>query len=147
MKKRIYISGSLSSLPKDQVEAFKRFYERLGESIEKLGCEVYVPHLHSDPEKHAETPPSDVYTVDAREVRGADLTICEMTIPSHGVGGEIEVAAQAGKEILLISQEGIHVSRFSRGNPAVCEHILYTDHDHALEKVNTWIIHWLNRNI
>ena len=84
-----------------------------------------------------------MYDVDAREVRGADLTICEMTIPSHGVGGEIEVAAQAGKEVLLISQEGIHVSRFSRGNPAVREHILYTDHEDAISRLNTWIVQWL----
>ena len=146
-KATAYISGSLSSLPAQEAAAFKVFYEQLASVLASHGISTYVPHVHSDPEKHADMSPQSVYEIDVAEVKKADLLVCEMSNPSHGVGGEIEVAAYAGRDILLISKEGKWVSRFSRGNPAIVDHITYSSFEDGAEKVNTWIVQWLKRQV
>jgi hypothetical protein len=139
MKKRAYISGSLSSLPDDRAQEMKAFYERILAALEEVGMEGYLPHLHSDPEKHADMPNSEVYRVDKKEVLDSELLLCEMSIPSHGVGGEIEIATEAGNDVLLIWKEGVRVGRFSRGNPDITHMMTYTDFDDAITQLKTWL--------
>ena len=61
--------------------------------------------------------PSDVYARDVAWIRGSDVLIAEVSVPSHGVGYEIGFALGLGKPVLAIYQEGRKVSKMISGNP------------------------------
>lgn len=133
--KSVYISGGLTNLPAEIKEGQKKFYENLGAAAEELGIKAYVPHLHSDPEKHAHYSPREVYDMDVAKVREMDAIIAEVTYPALGVGGELDVAHAAGKPIILVSKKGSKVTRYTRGIPSVVYHVEYEDEATALKHV------------
>jgi hypothetical protein len=97
----------------------KRLYELVATVCQSAGVDAYVPHLHSDPEKHADMPASEVYRVDTEQVIARDLLIVEATYPSHGVGGEVVHAHYKGIPIWLLHKVDVHVSRYLRGVPNI----------------------------
>lgn len=120
-----YISGALTGLPREEADAMKQIYELLASLCGEAGVNAYVPHLHSDPEKHADMPAKDVYDVDTREVISRKLLIAEVTHPSHGVGGEVVHAQLNNIPIWLVYRKGTRVSRYLRGNPGIRNLIEY----------------------
>lgn len=128
---KIYISGALTGVP--NIVELKSFYERLAEACSDLGHEAYVPHLNSDPQKHAGLSPQQVYEMDSHQVKIADLVIAYVGVPSLGVGAELEIDNYEGVPlILLYEDDGRPVSRMARGNPAVIRHVVFSGHDEAL---------------
>ncbi|MCH8049607.1 XRE family transcriptional regulator, partial [Patescibacteria group bacterium] len=87
--------------------------------------------LNTDPEKHPDVSPRDVFDADARRARESDVTVAEVTYPSLGTGGEIAIADAAGKHVVLLSRKDAKVTRFVKGNPAVVYHIEYDTNDEA----------------
>lgn len=128
---KAYISGALTNLPAADKEAQKRYYERLGDTCRKIGMEAHVPHLHSDPDLHRGLSPREVYNLDVAAIRSCSLLIADLTYPSFGVGGEIEVAREANILIVALWREKTHVSRFPRGNPAIVDCLIYSDLNEA----------------
>lgn len=126
-----YISGALTGLPGHEVESFKVLYEELAGVCADLEIDAHVPHLHSDPDKHAHLPAKDVFELDMRLVGELDVLIAEVTHPSHGVGGELVQAFVSQKPIVLLSKKGTKISRFVTGNSAVVYHIEYESVDEA----------------
>ncbi len=121
----IYVSGGLTNLPDDVRDGHKAWYERIGAAAEELGVRAYVPHLHSDPERHAHFSPREVYDMDVAQVRAADAVVADVTYPSLGTGGGLDVAHAAGKPIILVSKKDSRVTRYTRGIPSVVYHIEY----------------------
>lgn len=120
-----YIAGSLTGLT-DQTRADKHtLYEALGAVCEALGCRAVIPHRNNHENIKPTSIHRNVYDWATQNVRDTELMIAEVSDPSLGVGGEIELAKQLGKPIVLLSHKGAKVSRFVLGNPAVVYHIEY----------------------
>ncbi len=125
--KSVYISGALTNvLGQDGVD-IKVHYEQLARACEEIGCLAYVPHLKTDPIKNADLSPREVYDHDVKTLLDHDVIVADVTYPSLGVGGELILAQQAGKPIIMLSRVGSHISRFAIGNPAVVYHAQYED--------------------
>lgn len=129
MIKTAYVGGALMGLPPDETHRMKRLYERIAKACEWAGVDAYVPHLHSDPEKNADMSPTQVRTVDNKQIVSRDLLILEATYPSHGGGGEAVEAKHADVPVWLIYRKGTKVSRYLRGNPAIAFEFEYDDED------------------
>ena len=61
--------------------------------------------------------------------------VCYVGEPSLGTGIELEIAYQAGKPIILLSEVGSKVSRMARGVPSVVYHIESEGIDDAKRKL------------
>ena len=128
---KAYIAGALTNLPEDENGPQKLFYEAMADVCRELKIEGYVPHLYPDPDVHSNMTPREVWETDAEAIRSSQILIADVTHPSHGVGGELEMAREEGVQIILLHQSQIHVSRYPRGNPAVEYIIAYKDYDEA----------------
>jgi nucleoside 2-deoxyribosyltransferase len=69
--------------------------------------------------------PREVYDRDVAWIRACDALIAEVSVPSHGVGYEIGLALEAGKQVLCLAQAGVAVSKMITGNPHPCLHVKY----------------------
>lgn len=131
MKKRVYMSGALTGVPDNAV--IKDFYVAVGELCQKLGLEVYVPHINgTDPIVHPDVTPSQVFEIDVGEVRQASLVVAYVGIPSFGVGMELAYAERFGHPIVLLSEKGCKISRFVLGIPTIVKHIEFENYEDAL---------------
>ncbi|MFH1404741.1 MAG: deaminase [Patescibacteria group bacterium] len=133
--KSIYFSYGLTNLPDEERAYRAEFLELLAQTGEQLGLSTYLPHLHTDPIKNADLSAEEVFNHDVQTLKEHDVVVAEVTYPSLGTGGELMVALQEKKPIVLISKKGTHVSRFATGNPAVVYHIEYEDEQEVCDKL------------
>jgi deoxycytidylate deaminase len=138
--KKAYISGALTNLPEKLRDRQKFFYEQLGAVCEEVGCNAYIPHIHSDPETNPEMDSYAIYKVDMEQVRSSDILIVEATHPSFGAGGEMIEAHNNGKKIIMISNKNSKVSRFAKGNPSIIYHIEYETYEDACDMLKNALI-------
>lgn len=61
--------------------------------------------------------PQEVYTRDVAWIRGCDVLIAEVSLPSHGVGYEIAFSLGLSKPVLALHQEKRKISKMISGNP------------------------------
>jgi nucleoside 2-deoxyribosyltransferase len=69
--------------------------------------------------------PREVYERDVTWIRACDVLIAEVSAPSHGVGYEIGVALEAGKQVLCLAQAGVAISKMITGNPHTALRVKY----------------------
>ncbi|MBU0614216.1 hypothetical protein KJ766_02960, partial [Patescibacteria group bacterium] len=136
--KSVYIAGSLTYLGDlGSEEEYKKLYERIGEVAQGLGVKAVVPHL-ADPENAnpaSERDAKQVYEWSVGQVEKNDAVIAEVSMPSLGVGGELEAAARTNTPVILISKKGSKVSKFTTGIPVVKYHLEYEDFEDAIVKI------------
>jgi 2'-deoxynucleoside 5'-phosphate N-hydrolase len=111
---RAYVSGSLTGQGAD----LRELYEGAAQVLSRAGFVAYVPHLATDPVRHPDVTPAQVYETDRREVATADLVVVFLGRPSFGVGQELEIAADALVPLLLIAPERDVISRMALGGRA-----------------------------
>lgn len=128
-----YISGPLTGVK--HVATLKTFYENLGAVCNEIGYTAYIPHLHTDPEKRPDIPPSQVYKVDKERVLSSSLVVAYVGIPSIGVGMELAYADSVGIPIVLIYERDRTVSRFPRGIPKVISEIRFDNYEMACKEL------------
>jgi 2'-deoxynucleoside 5'-phosphate N-hydrolase len=128
----LYVSGPLTHLKNQEI---KKLYEQIGTLGEAAGFKAHVPHLHSDPFKHADLSSEVVYKHDKQKVTDADLMVCYVGETSLGTGMELEIAVQEKTLVVLLSEEGVKVSRMVLGSPAVIDHVTFTSFEDALAKL------------
>lgn len=128
----LYVSGPLTHLQNQDV---KKLYEQIGALGESLGFASRVPHLHTDPILHQDVSAENVYKTDKQQVIDADLMICYVGETSLGVGMELEIALQHKTLVVLLSEEGVKVSRIVLGSPAVIDHVTFASFEDALVKL------------
>jgi len=133
MTTRVYISGALTSVP--DPTRIKAFYEAIGDVCHKVGFDVYLPHLNSDPQKHPDLTPRQVFELDKNKVCASDLVTAYVGIPSLGVGMELAYAESAGIPIILLCEQETRISRFPLGIPTLVETIRFLDFEDALKKL------------
>lgn len=135
---RAYISGALTNLETATVD-IKKVYEDIGNLCESVGVSAYVPHLKSDPIAFPNFTPKEIYEMDRAQVISADLTIAYIGLPSLGVGQELEIAREAGKDIVLWWFAGEKLSRMVRGNPSVVAMFEVKDVDELKTKLSEFL--------
>ena len=136
---KIYVSGALTGVP--NVSELQKLYEAIAQLCTDMGFDVYVPHLKSDPIKHAGLAPEQVYEMDSHNVKTAHLVIAYIGVPSLGVGAELEIAHYEEIPIILLYEAGNKpVSRMARGNPAVKGHVIFVDAEDALNQIKVLLL-------
>jgi serine/threonine protein kinase/transcriptional regulator with XRE-family HTH domain len=145
-----YIGTALTGLERDARSHIIFASSKIAETAKKHGLYVYQPRKATDPLLHPDVEATAVYKLDRKRVVGADLLLLLLNKPSFGVGQELEIAASYGKPTLLISEQGVNVSRMLMGSPAnLIDHVVYTTPEdlerkldksleRALPKVRRW---------
>ena len=133
-KKTAYICGPLTELSSFENIRAKGFYERIAGIYQNItGVRAFVPHEHCDPVKHSTLTPSEVDTIERRQV--CELTTILVVValaPSWGGGIEVEMARSSGVPVLVLCPKNKNISRLLKGNPAVQKIISYETEDEAL---------------
>lgn len=112
---RAYLATALTGLQgPERAEVFQAS-DCIGTVCEQLGFALYQPRLKTDPVEHSEVDPRDVYLTDRERVVTSDLVIALCIQPSFGVGIEIQLAAGAGVPVVLLSKQGISLSKMVTG--------------------------------
>lgn len=130
---KAYISGALTGV--SDIEQIKCFYEKIAEICRDFGLEVYVPHLHSDPVKHPNITPSQVYEMDRKRVAESSLMVAYLGVPSLGTGSELEICQCEHVPVIVLYEKGRPVSRMARGNPAIIEEIIFENYQDAYKQL------------
>lgn len=136
MNIKVYISGALTGINDPKV---RLFYETQARICEWFGAEAYLPHKASDPYKHTKVSDAQVYRMDKHQVCSSMLIIANVTLPSLGVGQEIEIAAQYNIPILLVSSKNASVSRMAKGNPSIIHSIQYRNLEDAIIQLTAFM--------
>ena len=125
----VYVSGALTAMHEEQRVMVRDFYESIGRHCSRYGLNAYIPHLFGDPSLNANLSPEEIYRMDREGVTHACLVIAYVSIPSLGVGAEIEMAHQAGIPVVLLYEEELpperRISRLTRGTPNVVYEIQF----------------------
>ncbi len=129
----IYISGGLTR--SENPDGQEKFFENIAELCEELGFSVYLPHKHTDPIKHPNITPKEVYEKDYGIVANAKIIIAYVGEPSLGVGIELEIAKNNNTDIVLIFHKNDKVSRMARGVPGVKFIVQYDSEEDALNQL------------
>jgi nucleoside 2-deoxyribosyltransferase len=97
---------------------FEPVYQAIVQAL--LEDQHVVPTAHlagsSVMELEAIVAPQEVYTRDVAWIRGCDVLIAEVSIPSHGVGYEIAFALGLKKPVLALHHEKRTISKMISGN-------------------------------
>ena len=98
---------------------FESVYQAVVNALTEKGHGVPTAHLAEAGVGAVEAgiDPNEVYERDVNWIRGCDILIAEVSVPSHGVGYEIGFALGLGKPVLAIYQNGRKVSKMISGNP------------------------------
>ena len=134
---QVYISGALTHVP--NLDELRILYEELGAVCQAFGLSPYIPHKYTDPQNNPNIAPSEVYSRDRAAVESSALLLAHVTLPSTGVGQEIEIAHQKGIPILLLYEKGSEPSRMVRGNPSVVGEIIFSTYEEAKAKLAEWL--------
>ena len=98
---------------------FQPVYEAITRALLAHGHEIPTAHLAGAGVMAEEKviAPGVVYARDVAWIRGAQVLIAEVSVPSHGVGYEIGFALGLGKPVFCLCQQGRSVSKMISGNP------------------------------
>jgi 2'-deoxynucleoside 5'-phosphate N-hydrolase len=130
---KVYISGALTGV--ENLTETKAFYESIAMLCEKMDFPAYVPHLTTDPLSHPDVTPRSVFETDKSQVSKANLVIAYIGFPSLGVGMELAYADMNATPIILLYEQGKHISRFPRGIPTVIAEIQFNEYSDALTQL------------
>lgn len=98
---------------------FEAVYQAIVRALVEDGHVVPTAHLAESGVVAVEAAiePKEVYERDMAWIRGCDVLIAEVSVPSHGVGYEIGFSLALGKPVLALFREGRKVSKMIGGNP------------------------------
>ncbi|MCW3047294.1 MAG: hypothetical protein JWO74_1578 [Solirubrobacterales bacterium] len=109
----VYISGPLQAA--EDLQSARRLYERLARISDDRGFQPYLPHQRTDPDKHQDVSPGEVFRTDLDALRSADLIIAVVGAPSSGVGAELALAYIGRQPVIALCHEDERLSRFIEG--------------------------------
>lgn len=136
-KIRVHVSGAVSCLSKQERQRYYDFYEAIAKICRAKGWNSFLPHRVMDPKLYPELTPREVYEIETRDIKKADIVIAYVGTPALGVGTEIEVARASDSIIILLYEKGAAVSKIARGNSAVVHEIAFANFEDALQKIKS----------
>jgi 2'-deoxynucleoside 5'-phosphate N-hydrolase len=135
---RIFFAGPLTELKNP--EQMKLFYGKMADVAKELGFDYFWAFLNgTDPIKNPDVSPSDVYHRDITELDNSDMMIAYIGEPTTGTGIEIEHAHKTNKPIVILYEQGKHVSRMLRGCPGIVKEIVFSSEEDALTQLKTFL--------
>jgi nucleoside 2-deoxyribosyltransferase len=135
---RIFFAGALTDL-KDP-EKTKAFYARMAGIAKEMGFDYFWAFLSgTDPIKNPDVAPGDVYHRDIEELDKSDMMVAYIGEPTTGTGIEIEHAHQTNKPIVILYEQGKHMSRMLLGCPGIVQKIEFSSEDDALKQLKTFL--------
>jgi len=129
----VYISGPLTGIDKSHL--LKDFYEDVGKLCREFDMMPYIPHQHTDPERHPKVTPKKVFIKDKKQIMKSKLVIAYVGAPSLGVGAELAIAEANNVPIILLYEKERRISRMTKGTSTVIAKIAFIDLDDALRKL------------
>ena len=122
-----YLASALTSLTSEQMSHLIAVSETVASVCTDLDIDLYEPRKVTDPTKHSQVAPEDVFRMDRERVLNSDLLIHVADYASTGAGEELEFAQSALIPIILIAHGDTRVSRMVTGIPALKLEITYDD--------------------
>lgn len=81
--------------------------------------------------------PAKFYNRTAKTIKKCELFIAEVSSPSHGVGMELQMAAENKIPVILIAKKGLKISIMVTGLPNIKKIIRYKNTDELLKKMES----------
>lgn len=125
--KSAYIACAIKNVPLEAKAQYHKALDVIGVVCESIGCTPYHPHKVSTPELMPDSDPGEIHDLGCKMVEKHEIVIADASYPSTGLGGEIQLAKERGKPVVLVSKKGMLVSKFAIGNSAVVYHLEYDD--------------------
>jgi nucleoside 2-deoxyribosyltransferase len=121
---------------------FEQMYQFFVRALLDAGHQVPTAHLADSGAVKYEKDlgAMEVYRRDTDWIKGCDVLIAEVSVPSHGVGYEIAYALQLNKPVLCLSQQDRKVSKMITGNPDPNLHVdVYSSSQEAVQKASEYL--------
>jgi nucleoside 2-deoxyribosyltransferase len=121
---------------------FEQMYQFFVRALLDAGHQVPTAHLADSGAVKYEKDlgAMEVYRRDTDWIKGCDVLIAEVSVPSHGVGYEIAYALQLNKPVLCLSQQDRKVSKMITGNPDPNLRVdVYSSSQEAVQKANEYL--------
>ncbi len=98
---------------------FEAMYQKFVAALLAEGHEIPTSHLAQSEvmEEERVISPREVYERDVNWIRGCNVLIAEVSVPSHGVGYEIGYALAHEKPVFCLHHVERKVSKMITGNP------------------------------
>lgn len=138
--KKAMVACPISDIPDGHKESLYTFLDQVGEVCRSIGAEPCLPHRTSAPTEAPDKTPKEIYELTNKRVAETEVLIVEATHASHGVGGEVEIAREFEKPVVLLSKKGTSISRWLRGNPAIVYHIEYETPEEGVRMLKNVLI-------
>jgi hypothetical protein len=143
----VYIAGSLTVGSPYMLRRLKRFYEGIAKVVEEFHLDGYLPHQHNPPGSPHTA--QEVYLTDQTLVKTARFVIADVTLPSHGVGIEIQICNENEIPVLLLYRRTqkflfffhreTRVSRMILGGPYIHKAVPYDTAEEAYIAVRSFL--------
>lgn len=140
----IMVIGPLTVHPDH--DAIRKFYDDIVAVLEKIGYHAYNAHKYTDPIKHPEVTPEEVYIIDKKLVANVRLILAYIGEPSSGTGQELEIAKTNDIPVIVLYEKGKQISRMVLGNPTIIDKIEFKDYEDALGKIEHKVKDFFNKN-
>ena len=121
-----YLASALTGLTETQRKHVFTVSDMAATVCHELNISLYEPRKVSDPVNDPTIPDEEVFYLDSRRVRRADLLIYLADYPSTGAGQELIFAHEALVPVMIIAHKNAKVSRMVTGIPGQLFHVRYT---------------------
>jgi len=133
---RAYLATALTGLGESERRMLFADSDCIAKVCQNSGILLYQPREHTDPLAHANRPAREVYLTDRDQVATSDLVVALCSLPSFGVGMEIEIATAVGIPVVYLIKKGSRLSRMVEGTPGKKRIIEYADSTELVEKLS-----------
>ncbi len=125
----VYLAGAYTNNGFFDSTDLQAITNQIASACEDLGYFVVVPFRDNPENVHPreERDVNKIFQWSYDKVIECDVLVVDVSSPSLGAGGEIILAHEHDKPIVLISKKGSTVTNFVLGNPSVVYHIEYED--------------------
>ncbi len=126
-----YVSCALTGIPdrtRHEIDATVSVVRQACASS-RVSFDIYVPGDHTDPKRDSHVSSEDVFDVDRKRVKEADVLLLLGHAPSIGVGQELNMAFESLLPVVFLVPAGRSLSRMARGVPLVSVEVPYGDDD------------------
>ncbi len=134
---KAYLASALTGLGQAQRGELDARQTLIKEVCVRRGIDLYIPAEKTDPERHKDVPPDEVFFADIREVLNSDLFILMTDHPSFGAGIELKSALEALLPIILVTPKEVRLSRMVLGIPSQRRYdVRYESHEDLKAKLD-----------
>ncbi len=132
MIKSAYVFGPIHLFGSDYLPIYKR--------LMKI-CRKYCKNvLGTYPDFwNSKESPEQFYVRTYRTVTKCSLFIAEVSVPSHGVGMELQMAVENKIPVIILAKTGVKISSMVEGLPVVKETIYYDNAKDLEEKLEKYL--------